>query len=135
MRAAILHDVRDIRVGDIPRPEATDGRVLVHVKAVGVCGSDLHSYLEGSTTGRTKVTPFVLGHELAGIVPPEAAELTGLAPGTLVAVDPAEPCGKCEWCLRAHTNLCPHVRFLGYAPTNGAMAEYVAVLPSSLHAV
>jgi L-iditol 2-dehydrogenase len=135
MRAAILHDVRDIRLGDIPRPSPANGDVLVQVKAVAVCGSDLHSYLEGSTTGRTSVAPFVLGHELAGVIPPESAERTGLAAGTLVAVDPATPCGHCEWCERGHTNLCPNVRFLGYAPTNGGFAEFVTVPPSAVHAV
>ena len=135
MRAAVLHDVRDIRLDDIPRPVPPDGDILVQVKAVGVCGSDLHSYLEGSTTGRTKVVPYVLGHELAGIIPPEFAKQSGLAAGTLVAVDPARPCMNCEWCHRGHTNLCPHVRFLGYAPTNGALAEFVSVAPSALHPV
>jgi L-iditol 2-dehydrogenase len=135
MRAAVLHDVRDIRLTDIPRPVPQDGDVLVQVKAVGVCGSDLHSYLEGSTTGLTKVVPYVLGHELAGIIPPEFARQSGLAAGTLVAVDPARPCLNCEWCHRGHTNLCPHVRFLGYAPTNGALAEFVSVAPAALHPV
>src|SRR5438105_1201064 len=107
MRAAVLHAVRDIRLDEIERPVPRNGEVLVEVKAVGVCGSDLHSYLEGGTTGRTKVIPYVLGHELAGIIPPESAERTGLDPGTLVAVDPAQPCGQCEWCHRGHTNLCP----------------------------
>jgi L-iditol 2-dehydrogenase len=135
MRAAVLHDVRDIRVGEIPLPIPENGDVLVRVKAVGICGSDVHSYLEGSTTGRTKVIPYVLGHELAGIIPQEWSKQSGFAPGTLVAVDPARPCGQCEWCHCGHTNLCPHVRFLGYAPTNGALAEFVSVAPSALHRV
>jgi L-iditol 2-dehydrogenase len=135
MRAAILHDIKDIRLGEIPTPIPRNGDVLVRVKAVGVCGSDLHAYLEGSTTGRVKVTPFVLGHELAGVIAPESEKSAGLAAGTLVAVDPAVPCGKCEWCERGHTNLCPYVKFLGYAPTNGAMAEFVCVPASSLHVV
>ena len=135
MRAAVLHNVRDIRLDDMPRPVPQDGDVLVQVKAVGVCGSDIHSYVEGSTTGPTKVVPYVLGHELAGVIPPEFAKLSCLPAGTLVAVDPARPCLQCEWCHRGHTNLCPHVRFLGYAPTNGALAEFVSVAPSALHPV
>ena len=135
MRAAVLHNVRDIRLADMPRPVPQDGDVLVQVKAVGVCGSDIHSYVEGSTTGPTKVTPYVLGHELAGVIPPESAKLSCLPAGTLVAVDPARPCLQCEWCHRGHTNLCPHVRFLGYAPTDGALAEFVSVAPSALHPV
>lgn len=135
MRAAVLHDIRDIRLAEIPRPTPERDDLLLRVKAVGVCGSDLHSYLEGSTTGPTKVTPLVLGHELAGIITTESAKQAGLPVGTLVAVDPAKPCGRCEWCERGHTNLCPNVRFLGYAPNNGAMAEYVAVPRSAIHPV
>ena len=119
MRAAVLYDIRDIRVADIPRPQAAEDEVLVQVKAVGVCGSDLHSYAEGSTTGPTKIKPYVLGHEFSGLIMDDAGR-TGLRAGTLVAVDPAKPCGACEWCHRGHTNLCPHVRFLANAPLCGA---------------
>lgn len=135
MRAAVLHDIRDIRLAEIPAPVPGDGDLLLRVKAVGICGSDLHSYLEGGTTGRTKVNPLVLGHELAGVITAESNAQTGLPVGTLVAVDPAKPCGACEWCERGHTNLCPNVRFLGYAPHNGAMAEYVSVPRSAIHPV
>jgi L-iditol 2-dehydrogenase len=135
MRAAVLHGIRDIRLDERPMPQPAEGTVLLRVAAVGVCGSDLHSYLEGSTTGRAAIKPFVLGHELAGIVTPEIADEVALPAGTLVAVDPAVSCGACEWCERGHTNLCPNVRFLGYAPNDGGMAEYVAVPPSALHAL
>jgi L-iditol 2-dehydrogenase len=76
-----------------------------------------------------------LGHELAGVITPEIVDKVALPAGTVVAVDPAVPCGTCEWCERGHTNLCPQVRFLGYAPNNGGMAEYVSVPPSALHAL
>lgn len=135
MRAAVLQDIRDIRLADVPPPQPGADDLVLRVKAVGVCGSDIHSYLEGSTTGRTRVSPLVLGHELAGVITADAVARTGLAEGTLVAVDPARPCGACEWCHRGHTNLCPNVKFLGYAPNHGAMAEYVAVPPSALHPV
>ena len=73
MRAAVLYDIRDIRVADIPRPQAAEDEVLVQVKAVGVCGSDLHSYAEGSTTGPTKIKPYVLGHEFSGLITDDGA--------------------------------------------------------------
>jgi L-iditol 2-dehydrogenase len=135
MRAAVLYDIRDIRIADIPLPTGAEDEVLVQVKAVGVCGSDLHSYAEGSTTGPTKIKPYILGHEFSGIVTDAGAKRAGLSSGTLVAVDPAKACGKCEWCHRGHTNLCPHVRFLGYAPTNGALAEFISVPASTIHVV
>ncbi|MBR0751008.1 alcohol dehydrogenase catalytic domain-containing protein [Bradyrhizobium jicamae] len=137
MRAAVLQDIRNIRVTEIPTPTPkADDDVIVRVKAVGVCGSDLHSYLEGGTTGPTRINdPFVLGHEFSGNLIPESARKLGLSADALVAVDPAIPCGHCEWCHRGHTNLCPNVRFLGYAPHNGAMAEFVCVPQSAVHVV
>ncbi|MBP1296771.1 zinc-dependent alcohol dehydrogenase [Bradyrhizobium elkanii] len=135
MRAAVLHDIRDIRVTDIPMPAPGANEVVVRVKAVGVCGSDLHSYLEGGTTGPTRIKPFVLGHEFSGTLTPESARRVGLPAEALVAVDPSISCGRCEWCHRGHTNLCPNVRFLGYAPNNGAMAEFICVPTSAVHVV
>ena len=135
MRAAVLHEVRDIRVTEIPTPTPAADEVIVKVKAVGVCGSDLHSYLEGGTTGPTRINPFVLGHEFSGTLVPESAKRAGLPADALFAVDPSISCGRCEWCHRGHTNLCPNVRFLGYAPNNGAMAEFICVPTSALHIV
>lgn len=136
MRAAVLQDIRDIRVLDIPEPRPlAEDELIVRVKAVGVCGSDLHSYLEGGTTGPTSVTPFVLGHEFSGVLTPDSARKAGFSADALVAVDPSIPCGHCEWCHRGHTNLCPNVKFLGYAPHNGAMAEFVCVPKSAVHLV
>ncbi|MGL3110516.1 zinc-dependent alcohol dehydrogenase [Bradyrhizobium sp. BR 1432] len=136
MRAAVLQDIRDIRVLDIPEPRpVAEDDLIVRVKAVGVCGSDLHSYLEGGTTGPTRVKPFVLGHEFSGVLTPDSARKAGLSADALVAVDPSIPCGHCEWCHRGHTNLCPNVKFLGYAPHNGAMAEFVCVPRSAVHLV
>ncbi|WP_063986302.1 zinc-binding dehydrogenase [Bradyrhizobium sp.] len=135
MRAAVLHDVRDIRVTEIPTPTPAADEVIVRVKAVGVCGSDLHSYLEGGTTGPTRINPFVLGHEFSGTLTSESAKRAGLPADALFAIDPSISCGRCEWCHRGHTNLCPNVRFLGYAPNNGAMAEFICVPTSALHIV
>lgn len=135
MRAAVLHDIRDIRVMDIPAPVPGADEVVLRVKAVGVCGSDLHSYLEGGTTGPTRINPFVLGHEFSGTLTADSARQSGLSANALMAVDPAISCGHCEWCHRGHTNLCPNVRFLGYAPNNGAMAEFICVPKSAVHVV
>ena len=135
MRAAVLHDIRNIHVTEIPTPTPSADEVIVRVKAVGVCGSDLHSYLEGGTNGPTRINPFVLGHEFSGVLTPDTARRAGLPADVLMAVDPAISCGRCEWCHRGHTNLCPNVRFLGYAPNNGAMAEFVCVPTSALHIV
>jgi len=128
MRAARLHAVRDLRVEDVLDPVPAPGEVLLAVRAVGVCGSDLHHYLEGSIGAITAHEPFILGHEFAA----EVLEGGSLAPGTLVAVDPNRSCGACEWCRDGHTNLCPGVRFAGVPPYPGALAEYATARPEEL---
>lgn len=134
MRATYLHGVRDVRVGEKSDPQRQDNDVLIRVSGVGVCGSDLHYYLEGGIGSACIHEPFVPGHELAGWVVEERPEL-GLARGQLVAVEPAKPCGHCEWCERGHINLCPNVEFLGAPPYHGAMTETIAVRPDQVFAV
>jgi len=129
MRAVRLHGPEDVRVESIPRPAPTDEQVPVRMRSVGLCGSDLHHYREGSTGGEVHAEPFVLGHEMSAEVTAESADRLGLAPGTLVAVDPAHPCGTCEWCRRGHHNLCPNVDFKGAVGHPGGLAETINVHP------
>ncbi|HYO42949.1 MAG TPA: alcohol dehydrogenase catalytic domain-containing protein [Candidatus Limnocylindrales bacterium] len=119
-RAARLHGRRDVRLGPIAPPVPGPGQVIVRVTAVGLCGSDLHWYDEGSI-GDTRLTrPLVLGHEFAGVV--EGGERDG----ERVAVDPAEPCEACELCRAGRGRLCPDVRFFGLDPFDGALRTRVA---------
>lgn len=135
MKAAIVYGARDVRIGTRPLPSVSANRLLLRVRAVGICGSDLHYYLEGGI-GSAKVNePLVIGHEFAAEVVDERAREFGFEPGQLVAVDPAEPCGLCEWCLDGYPNLCPDVRFAGAPPFEGALAEYVTAKPDALFAV
>jgi L-iditol 2-dehydrogenase len=134
LRAAYIHGVRDLRIADKAEVAASSGDVLIRVAGVGICGSDLHYYLEGGI-GPARITePFVPGHEFAGWVVEDRLDL-GLRQGQLVAVDPAKPCLRCEWCERGHVNLCPNVEFLGAPPFHGAMTEHIAVAPRQVFAV
>ncbi len=128
MRAARLHGIRDVRVEEAPLPKRADDEVLLRVRAIGVCGSDLHYYLEGGIGSDKPLEPFILGHEFAA----EVVEGGELKPGTLVAVDPSRPCGHCEWCEAGYLNLCPNVQFNGVPPYQGAMAEYITARPDEL---
>jgi len=76
--------------------------------------------------------PLVLGHEFGGVVEavgPDALDGTGndvpLLPGTRVAVDPAQPCGRCMMCEEGHPNLCRRLHFCGNYPDDGCLAEYI----------
>lgn len=135
MRAAMLHGVRDMRLGERPDPSPKDDELLLRVQAVSVCGSDLHYYLEGGIGSARIDEPLVLGHEFAAEVVDERASHFGFEPGALVAVDPARPCRHCEWCEAGHPNLCPDVRFTGSPPFDGALSEYLTAPPDLLVAV
>lgn len=132
MTAALLHGPGDVRVEDIPTPPLGDGQVRLRSRSVGICGSDLHHFREGSTGDEANENPFVLGHELSGEVTAASADRLGLDPGTVVAIDPAHPCGACEWCTRGHHNLCPNVQFKGVAEHPGGLAEYIDVSPEQV---
>jgi L-iditol 2-dehydrogenase len=133
MLAARLYGPRDVRVDEIPLPPAPGpGEVLLRVRAVGVCGSDLHTYTD-ARIGDTRVqSPLVLGHEFGGdvlAVGPETLDGLGapLMPGQRVAVDPATPCGHCEMCEAGHPNLCYRLHFCGLWPDDGALREQMIV--------
>ena len=126
MQAVLLEAPRDVRVATVEDPVPAAGELLLEVAAVGICGSDLHYYLEGAIGSQTTCPGFIPGHEFAcRVIDPRGAEL-GFPPGTLVAVDPARACGACEWCHAGHPNLCPTVVFKGVPPHAGAMAERIA---------
>jgi L-iditol 2-dehydrogenase len=123
-RAARLHGRRDVRLGPVEPPVPGPGQVTVRVTAVGLCGSDLHWYEEGSI-GDTRLTrPLILGHELAGVI------LDGPRAGERVAVDPADPCEACDLCRAGMGRLCPDVRFLGLDPHDGALRTRIAATAS-----
>lgn len=132
IEAVRLHGPGDLRVETVPRATTDDREVRLRMRSVGICGSDLLHYREGSTDGREHVEPVVLGHEIAAEVRPDGADRLSLEPGTTVAVDPARPCQRCEWCRHGHQNLCPNVRFMGLPGHRGGLAEEVVV---PLHSV
>lgn len=120
-----------MRVEEVPRPgRPGPGQVLLRVKAVGICGSDLHTYRHAKIGDTPVGGPLILGHEFAGVV--EAVgegcldgQFRPLQAGTRVAVDPAQPCGQCELCERGHPNLCLNLKFCGLWPDQGALCQWM----------
>jgi L-iditol 2-dehydrogenase len=124
MRTARLHGPRQLRLADVDDPEVPPGHAAVRITAVGLCGSDLHWYLEGGIGDAQLDRPLVPGHELAGVV--------DLGDGTTrrVAIDPAIPCGTCPACRAGDANLCPQVGFAGHSRDGGL--QEVLVWPREL---
>jgi len=126
MLAAELIGVRSVRVTDIPGPpEPGAGQVQVRVRAVGICGSDLHCYMEGGIGDSPCVFPMILGHEPTGEVLRSGAGVSGLTPGMPAALEPAIFCGQCEFCLTGHPNVCEKIRFLSNPGEPGFFREIV----------
>lgn len=135
MRVIRLHGPEDVRVEQGPLPTPSADTLLLRMRSVGLCGSDRHQFLDGSTDEGGFERPFIPGHEIAAEITEESTEQTGLSPGALVAVDPAQPCERCEWCRCGHPNLCPHVHFKGIPAHDGGLAEYLTAPASSVFPV
>lgn len=138
MEAAVLHGAKDIRVERFTMPELLPGMVLLKIKRVGICGSDLHYFEDGYCGAFVPSRPFILGHELtATVVAINGAGANMPAMGARVTVNPARACGYCDYCTSGHRNLCRNTIMLGSGsttpPTDGAMAEFVAVRADQCH--
>jgi L-iditol 2-dehydrogenase len=129
MQAAQLTGIRQLESHSIPAPViASPGEVLVRIRAVGICGSDVHNYAEGGIGARKLVYPFIPGHEAAGEVIAVADDVTSIAPGDRVMVEPAMHCGSCDQCRAGRFNTCRHIQFLSSAgELQGCMCELVVV--------
>jgi L-gulonate 5-dehydrogenase len=123
MKAAILYDDRDIRVGAAPEPKARPGEVLLRCLFAGICGTDLHIY-RGEFHSRVAF-PAILGHEFGGIVEDVGAGVSGFKAGDRVVVDPIISCHHCTACLTGRPNACRALKLLG-VDLDGGFAEYVA---------
>jgi L-iditol 2-dehydrogenase len=104
-----------------------EGAALVRVTAVGICGSDLHWYTEGSIGDARLARPLVLGHEGAGVI------ADGPRRGERVAIDPAIPCEACRACRDGYRNLCYRIQFAGHGETDGMLREFMPWPARLLH--
>lgn len=101
------------------------GEIQVAVKAIGICGSDLHNFSEGQIGDTPCAYPMVLGHEPAGVVVKTGAGVGGWAKGDAAVLEPAMYCYHCEFCLSGHHNVCANLRFLSLPGEPGFFREYV----------
>jgi L-iditol 2-dehydrogenase len=141
MKAAVFYETEDLRLEDVPEPEAGPDEVVVKVLACGFCGSDIEYYYGRSPLGTPDGKgPLVLGHEICGQVVQagKLAEQYGLGEGDRVALNPVQSCNACNSCRSGKLQFCQNLTVLGVT-MNGGFAEYVKTkiahaykLPTSL---
>lgn len=128
MKALVFHGARDIRYEEVETPKAGPGEVLVHTKAVSICGSDSSGYKGGNPM---RVAPLIMGHEFSGVIAALGEGVTGLKVGDRVGAETNLYCGTCADCERGLENVCGNRRIIGTTMPggsyNGAMADYVVV--------
>ncbi len=126
MNALVYHGPRDIRNEEVPKPVPGEGEVLVHVKSVSICGSDLSGYKGGNPM---RIAPLIMGHEFSGEIAETGQGVEGLMVGDRVGVITNLYCGHCANCRVGLTNVCENRFIIGTTMKagsyNGAMAEYV----------
>lgn len=115
MRAIVLHRPMDLRIEERETPLPGAGEALVRIERGGICGSDLHYFRHGGFGAVRMKEPMILGHEIAGRVEKLGPGVAGPVVGTLVAVNPASPCGVCSFCRAGQPIHCSDMRFLGSA--------------------
>lgn len=122
MKAWKLYGVGDFRFEETQEPKISYSQVLIKVKNVSICGSDIPRVYE---TGAHKM-PLAIGHEFSGEVVQTGAEVNASWKGKRVGIFPLIPCGKCIACQKLKYEMCRHYSYLG-SRCDGGFAEYVAV--------
>jgi L-iditol 2-dehydrogenase len=129
MKEALLTGIRKIEIKETQKPIIkNDTDILVQIKAVGICGSDVHYYLNGKIGDQVIHYPFRIGHECSGVVAKVGAKVKTLKMGDRIAIDPAISCGLCDQCIMGRHHTCRNLNFLGCPDEmEGCLAEYIVV--------
>ncbi len=132
MKSIKLTNIQELRIVDVPPPDKLRAHdVLIKVKVVGICGSDIHYYQMGRIGSQVIQFPFTVGHEMAGTIEAVGSGVRNLQPGQRIAVDPLIACNQCYQCKAGRHNTCRNQKFLGCpGQMEGCLSEYI-VLPDS----
>lgn len=144
MRAARFQGPHDIEITEIATPVIRPGAVAIDIAWCGICGTDLHEYLEGPIFIPAKghphplsheEEPVTMGHEFSGTVSALGEGVTDLTVGESVVVEPYFVCGTCAPCLSGRYNLCTSMGFIGLAGGGGGLSEKIVVDRRWVHPV
>jgi L-iditol 2-dehydrogenase len=132
MKAMKLTGIRQMELMEVPNPAIVHpDDVLIRMKTVGVCGSDVHYYENGKIGSQVVSYPFAVGHEGAGVVEAVGPGVKRVRAGDRVVIEPAMPCWKCDQCLVGRPHTCRKLRFLGCPKqAEGCLSEFL-VMPEA----
>ena len=128
----MLTGIRKMEMHEIPAPVIrNDKDVLIQMKTLGVCGSDVHYYTKGKIGDQVVRYPFPVGHEGAGQVVETGSGVSMVKPGDRIAIEPAMPCFECDQCLSGRHHTCRKLKFLGCpGQADGCLSEFI-VMPET----
>ncbi|KAL1994206.1 hypothetical protein VTN49DRAFT_2875 [Thermomyces lanuginosus] len=115
---------QQIKLVEAPVYKPKRGEVLLHIKATGICGSDLHFWKTGRIGELVFESDGIIGHEASGVVLACGEDVINFKPGDRVAIEPGVPCRECFLCMEGRYNLCEDVQFAGVYPYDGTMQRY-----------
>lgn len=127
MKAALMYGANDIRVEEIERPVCPEDGLLLNVRAIGLCGSDIRNLTTDSRSGRY---PHVYGHEIVGEIVKVGPKTEGYEVGEHIYVYPGDHCGVCKYCRSGHSEIC--IDKGNYTERQGGFADYYAVTGKQL---
>jgi 2-desacetyl-2-hydroxyethyl bacteriochlorophyllide A dehydrogenase len=122
MKAAVYKEARKMVVEDVPDPVVGPGEVVVKVKYVGICGSDLHLYSYGILP-----SDYIMGHEATGTIVSVGYGVEDWKEGDIVLLIGGSTCHECDWCQKYDRRYCRNPRSIGIGNLPGAYAEYIKV--------
>lgn len=123
MKAAMFHDIGDVRYEETDIPEIGRGEILIRVGKALTCGTDVKTFKRGHPL-LLRNPPALFGHEYAGTIEEVGGEVRQFEPGMRVVATNSAPCGSCFFCKRNRPNLCQQLKTTF---VNGAFAEYIRV--------
>lgn len=122
------NQAQELYVGTVDEPlEPGENEVLLHIRATGICGTDVNYWRHGHVGANTVTGPLILGHESCADVLKVGPGVTRLRTGDRVALEPTTVCMHCDRCAKGHTNGCLNMKFRSTPPLGGLMRRYIVV--------
>lgn len=129
MKAMMLTGIRQMEMKNVPDPVIAGPKdVMIKMKVLGICGSDVHYYTQGKIGSQEVLYPFTVGHEGAGVVVATGSAVKKVKPGDVIAIEPAMPCWECDQCKSGRYHTCRKLKYLGCpGQAEGCLSEYLVM--------